>query len=197
MGLFDKFKKGLRKTTQLLKTDIRDLFKAEGRLVDAAFLEELFETLVKTDMGVDASQEIVDDVGETFRARVVQMSDIIEEIKKKLKALMAQPADPIRFAPTGPTIIMVAGVTVRQKHEHRQADQNVQEDGRRVVLGAADTFAPPRRKVDHLGGADGGRNRTGASAATGHVAPRRRQSDRDRPQVCIRSILPTPANQQT
>lgn len=141
MGLFDKFKKGLRKTTQLLKTDIRDLFKAEGRLVDAAFLEELFETLVKTDMGVDASQEIVDDVGETFRARVVQMSDIIEEIKKKLKALMAQPADPIRFAPTGPTIIMVAGVNGCGKTTTiAKLTKMFQEDGRRVVLGAADTF---------------------------------------------------------
>ncbi|NLF07425.1 MAG: signal recognition particle-docking protein FtsY [Pirellulaceae bacterium] len=141
MGLFDKFKQGLQKTTQLLKTDIRDLFKAEGRLVDAAFLEELFETLVKTDMGVDASQEIVDDVGETFRARVVQMSDIIEEIKKKLKALMAQPADPVRFAPSGPTVIMVAGVNGCGKTTTiAKLTKMFQEDGRRVVLGAADTF---------------------------------------------------------
>ena len=34
MGLFDRFKKGLQKTTSLLKTDVRDLFKSEGRLID-------------------------------------------------------------------------------------------------------------------------------------------------------------------
>ena len=39
MGFFDKFKQGLQKTTQLLNTDIRDLFKAQGRLVDESFLE--------------------------------------------------------------------------------------------------------------------------------------------------------------
>ena len=42
MGFFDKLKDGLTKTTQLLNTDIRDLFKSEGRLVDDAFLDELF-----------------------------------------------------------------------------------------------------------------------------------------------------------
>ena len=43
MGLFDKFKQGLKKTAQLLNTDIRDIFKGGGRLVDESFLEELFE----------------------------------------------------------------------------------------------------------------------------------------------------------
>lgn len=141
MGLFDKFKQGLKKTTQLLKTDIRDLFKAEGRLVDAAFLEELFETLVKTDMGVDASQEIVDDIGETFRARVVQMSEIIDEIKKKLKTLMAQPSAPICFALAGPTVIMVAGVNGCGKTTTiAKLTKMFQDEGKKVVLGAADTF---------------------------------------------------------
>ena len=37
MHLFDKLKQGLKKTASLLKTDIRDLFKSEGRLVDDAF----------------------------------------------------------------------------------------------------------------------------------------------------------------
>ncbi|NQT41196.1 MAG: signal recognition particle-docking protein FtsY, partial [Planctomycetes bacterium] len=52
MGLFDKFRRGLKKTTQLLKTDVRDLFRSEGRLVDDQFIEELFDMLVRTDMGV-------------------------------------------------------------------------------------------------------------------------------------------------
>ncbi|MBN1396247.1 MAG: signal recognition particle-docking protein FtsY [Pirellulales bacterium] len=141
MGLFDKLKQGLRKTNQLLNTDIRDLFKAEGRLVDADFLDELFEMLVKTDMGVDASQEIVDDIGDMFRARVVQMSEIIDEIKKKLKALMAQPADPVRFAAAGPTVIMVAGVNGCGKTTTiAKLTGMFQAEGKKVVLGAADTF---------------------------------------------------------
>ena len=85
MGLFDKFKQGLKKTTQLLKTDIRDLFKCGGRLVNDAFLKELFETLIKTDMGVEAAQEIVADIDQQFRARVVEMSQVLDEIKTNSK----------------------------------------------------------------------------------------------------------------
>ncbi|MEN6458867.1 MAG: signal recognition particle-docking protein FtsY [Thermoguttaceae bacterium] len=141
MGLFDKLKQGLRKTTRLLNTDIRDLFKSEGRLVDEAFLNELFEKLVKIDMGVEAAQETVDEVGEAFRARVVQESEVLEKIKEKLKALMAQPSEPIRFAPSGPTVIMVAGVNGCGKTTSiAKLTAMFQADGKRVVLGAADTF---------------------------------------------------------
>lgn len=141
MGLFDKLKQGLKKTTQLLNTDIRDIFRSQGRLVDEAFLEELFETLVRTDMGVEAAQEICDDIGQQFRARVVEIGEVLDEIKKKLKALLAQPADPIHFAPSGPTVIMVAGVNGCGKTTSiAKLSQLFLADGKKVVLGAADTF---------------------------------------------------------
>jgi len=141
MGLFDKFKRGLTKTTQLLRTDIRDLFKAEGRLVDEAFLDELFETLVKTDMGVVAAQEIVDEIRTAFRARVVQMEEVLARIKEKLKGLLAQPAAPINFAQSGPTVIMVAGVNGCGKTTSiAKLGQMFIAEGKNVILGAADTF---------------------------------------------------------
>ena len=48
---FERLKAGLSKTAQVLQTDVRDLFKREGRLVDEDFLEELLGALVRTDMG--------------------------------------------------------------------------------------------------------------------------------------------------
>jgi len=141
MGFFDKLKQGLKKTTQLLNTDVRDLFKSQGRLVDDTFRKQLFEKLVKIDMGVEAAQEIADEIAETFRARVVEEAEIIENIKGQLKTLMAQPADPIRFAAAGPTVIMVAGVNGCGKTTSiAKLTKMLQDDGRRVVLGAADTF---------------------------------------------------------
>lgn len=141
MGIFDKFKKGLQKTTQLLNTDIRDLFKSEGRLVDDEFLDELFEKLIKTDMGVQSAQEIVDTIRTAFRGRVVQLEEVLEEVKKKLKALMAQPAEPIRFAESGPTVIMVCGVNGCGKTTSiAKLTKLFSESGKKVVLGAADTF---------------------------------------------------------
>jgi fused signal recognition particle receptor len=94
MGIFDKFKQGLKRTAQSLNTDIRDLFKSEGRLVDEEFLDELFEMLIKTDMGEKSAQDVVGKVRTAFRGRVVQMSDVLAEVKKKLKSLMAQPPEP-------------------------------------------------------------------------------------------------------
>lgn len=144
-GFFARLKSGLAKTTALLQTDIRDLFKREGRLVDDAFLDDLFAALVKTDMGVKAAKEIVAEVRENFRARVVQMSDVLAKVKEKLKSLMAQEdfagSDPIHFADSGPTVLMICGVngsgktTSIAKLAHR-----FRAEGKQVVLGAADTF---------------------------------------------------------
>ena len=141
MGLFDKLKQGLKKTRSLLNTDLRDLFKTEGRLVDEAFLHELFEMLVKTDMGVEAAQETVDEIGASFRARVVGLGEVLEHVKRTLKALLAQPAEPIHFAAAGPTVVMVAGVNGSGKTTSiAKLSAMFQADGKKVVLGAADTF---------------------------------------------------------
>lgn len=141
MGLFDKIKQGLSKTRQLLNTDIRDLFRSEGRLVDENFLDELFEKLIKTDMGVKSAEETVETVRSAFRGRVVQMSEVLEEVKKKLKALMAQAAEPIRHAQSGPTVIMVCGVNGCGKTTSiAKLARLFTDQSKRVVLGAADTF---------------------------------------------------------
>lgn len=147
MAIFDKFKQGLKKTTQLLNTDIRDLFRGEGRLVDEAFLDELFETLIKTDMGVQAAQETVAEIRTSFHARVVQMEEVLGRIKEKLKTLLAQPATPIAFAPSGPTVIMVAGVNGCGKTTSiAKLAQMFISNGKKVVLGAADTFRAAARE---------------------------------------------------
>ena len=141
MGLFDKLKQGLKKTAALLNTDVRDLFKSQGRLVDETFLEELLGILIKTDMGVQSAQAIVDEVSVKFRARVVEIEDLLASVKVKLKELMAQNEQPLRFAASGPTVIMVAGVNGAGKTTTIAKLANLfKSQGKSVVLGAADTF---------------------------------------------------------
>jgi len=141
MGLLEKLKQGLKKTSQLLHTDIRDLFKTKGRLVDQAFLDELFALLIKTDMGVQAAQAIVDEVNAQYRARVVEMAEVLGRVKGKLKTILEQPASPINFASEGPTVIMVCGVNGCGKTTSiAKLAHLFQSEGKRVVLGAADTF---------------------------------------------------------
>ena len=141
MGLFDKFKRGLQKTTNLLKTDVRDLFKSEGRLIDDAFLDEMRAILFKTDMGYDAVEEIVKEVSTKMRGRVVQLTEVVATWKSKLAELMKQDSSPINYAPSGPTIIMVCGVNGAGKTTSiAKLAHLLKSEGKSVVLGAGDTF---------------------------------------------------------
>ena len=62
MGLFDKFKQGLKKTTQLLKTDVRDIFKT-GEILDEAKLGRFESRLVQADLGVKAARRLCQATG--------------------------------------------------------------------------------------------------------------------------------------
>ena len=141
MGLFDRLKQGLKKTTQLLKTDVRDLFKAEGRLIDQPFLDEMRAILFKTDMGYDAVEKIVEQVATDYRGRVVTLQQMLDTWKTKLKSLMAQDEAPIKFAESGPTVIMVCGVNGSGKTTTiAKLAQLLHSQGKKIVLGAGDTF---------------------------------------------------------
>ena len=140
-GLFARLKQGLKKTTNVLNTDIRDLFKAEGRLVDDEFLDEVRDVLIKTDMGVASAKEIVSELARQFRSRRVEMDELLGTVKAKLKELMAQAEEPIRMAESGPTVIMVAGVNGSGKTTSiAKLAHMFTAEGKSVVLGAADTF---------------------------------------------------------
>jgi fused signal recognition particle receptor len=141
MGLFDLIKAGLKKTSQVLRTDIRDLFKQEGRLVDEEFLRDLFAILVKTDMGVGPAGEIRDEIYAESRARRLQMHDVIDVVRRKLLQLMTQDGGALNLAASGPTVIMVVGVNGSGKTTSiAKLAQRFRSDGKRVVLGAGDTF---------------------------------------------------------
>ena len=141
MGLFDQFKQGLQKTTRVLKTDVRDLFKAEGRLVDDELLDELLEALITTDMGVKPAQAIADQIGNDFRGRVVRWEDVLTTVKTQLKQLLTQDQTSLRFAEKGPTVVLVAGVNGAGKTTSiAKLAKRFLDEGKSVVLGAGDTF---------------------------------------------------------
>lgn len=141
MGWFDLIRAGLKKTSQVLKTDIRDLFKQEGRLVDDQFLAELFAILVKTDMGVGPANAIRDEIYAESRARKLSMSDVIAVVKRKLLSLMTEAGGELTWAASGPTIVMVVGVNGSGKTTSIAKLANLfRAQGKKVVLGAGDTF---------------------------------------------------------
>jgi fused signal recognition particle receptor len=140
-GLFGMLRSALKKTNDLLNTDIRDLFKREGRLVDEQFLGELFAILVKTDMGAGPAARIRDRIGTDFRARIVHMEDVLQSVKDEVRIILAQPERPIELAASGPTVILVVGVNGSGKTTSIAKLANLfRSQNKKVVLGAGDTF---------------------------------------------------------
>jgi fused signal recognition particle receptor len=119
MGLFDKLKQGLKKTTQLLKTDVRDIFKA-GEILDEAKLERFESRLVQADLGVKAADEIVTELRKQYLGRTVVDDDVWTVVKDKRKTILkgqagptwnvADPLSPLKQSASGPTVILIAGV---------------------------------------------------------------------------------------
>jgi fused signal recognition particle receptor len=136
-----RLRQGLQKTWQVLNTDVRDLFKQEGRLVDEEFLRDIFAILVKTDMGAGPANRICEEIGSKFRARVVHKTDILAVIKSQIKELIAQPKEPITLAAQGPTVVMVVGVNGSGKTTSiAKLARRFYDEGKKVILGAGDTF---------------------------------------------------------
>ena len=140
-SFLDRLKAGLAKTAKVLSTDVRDLFKREGRLVDEEFLEELRGALVRTDMGPAAAEAIVTDVRDRLRARVVDPEVVIDSIQRQLLARLASAEAGIAMAASGPTVILVTGVNGSGKTTSiAKLARLFTRAGKRVVLGAGDTF---------------------------------------------------------
>ena len=141
MGFLDRLKAGLAKTAKVLSTDVRDLLKREGRLVDDDFVAELRAALVKTDMGPAAADAIVADVRERLRSRVVEPQVVIDSIRTKLLERLRPAEAGLAAASAGPTVILVTGVNGSGKTTSiAKLARSFTRDGKRVVLGAGDTF---------------------------------------------------------
>lgn len=150
MGLFDNLKSALKKTKDVLRTDVRDLLKA-GTILDEAKLEEFYRGLITTDMGVASATEVVDALRTEFGGRTVVPDKIWELVRTRLKAILngegqntssaEQAASPLLKAESGPTVILVSGVNgVGKTTSIAKLARILHQNGRKVLLAAGDTF---------------------------------------------------------
>ncbi len=140
-GILATVKSALQKTSQALNTDIRDLLKSQGELVDEEFLKRLFAVLVRSDMGGDMARQIRDRIGKDFRARKVNFDEILQIISEEIRESLEQGGTEIRLAESGPTVILVVGVNGSGKTTSiAKLAYRFTQQGKRVLLGAGDTF---------------------------------------------------------
>ena len=140
-GVFGRFKSALARTSRALNTDIRDLWKSQGELVDEEFLKKLYAVLIKSDMGGPMARQIRDRIGRDFRARKVRFEEVLEVISQEIRQSLTQGGTALHFAETGPTIILVVGVNGSGKTTSiAKLAYRFTQQGKRVLLGAGDTF---------------------------------------------------------
>ncbi|MBE6402665.1 MAG: signal recognition particle-docking protein FtsY [Lentisphaerae bacterium] len=142
MGLFSIFKKGLQKTAVSVSRTISGLFTGEKKWDSEAF-EELEFALVAADFGVKAAGEIVKELKEAYDlGKISTSADIYSEATKLVTEILRKNQRQINFAATpSPTVILMVGVNGSGKTTTiGKLAQRWQSEGKKVVLGAADTF---------------------------------------------------------
>src|SRR5437763_14783568 len=105
--LWKGIKAGIAKTKGAF-TGVFDLLRGKGK-VDQAFLDELEKRLYLADVGTQATRLIVDRVRQAFRDKEIS-GEVLEFVKAQLRELLSGPSEGITYAPSGPTVVMIAGV---------------------------------------------------------------------------------------
>ena len=140
MGFFDKLKSGLNKTKESFNEKMNNVF-SNFRKVDEDFLEELEEILIMSDIGVETSTKIINNLRERMKKEKIEDE---EEVKKALREEMKNILDVTDVQlklNTKPSVILVVGVNgVGKTTSIGKIANRLAKDGKKIVVAAADTF---------------------------------------------------------
>jgi len=141
-GLFARLKSGLSKTREVLNTDVSELVGV-ARRIDDELLEEIETQLLVADMGVEATQAIINDL--TQRVSRKQLSDseaLMAALREDMQAMLEPSSVPLQIdAGKKPFVILVVGINGAGKTTTiGKLAKRLQNDGKSVMLAAGDTF---------------------------------------------------------
>lgn len=140
MGFFEKLKEGMNKTKHSFDEKISNVFKSFKK-VDEDFLEELEEILIMSDIGVDTSVKIINNLRTKIKKEKIQDE---EDVKKALREEMQSILDGNDISlhlNTKPSVILVVGVNgVGKTTSIGKIANRLTKNGKKVVVAAADTF---------------------------------------------------------
>ena len=139
MGFLDKLKSGLGKTKNALMGQIDNVLKAFVR-IDEDALEELEEALICADVGVAATEEIIEMLRERIKDDRLKSREDTEAAIREIIADMIGEGEPLNLTTT-PSVILVIGVNgVGKTTSIGKISNRLRGEGKRVVVAAADTF---------------------------------------------------------
>mgnify|MGYP004681157905 FL=1 len=140
MGFFDKLKEGLGKTKQTLNEKINDVF-ANFRKVDEDLLEELEVALIMSDIGIETSTKIINELRIRIKKENIQDEEAVRRVLKEEMIKLLDVGDTALDLATVPSVILVVGVKgVGKTTSIGKIANNLKKSGKKVVIAAADTF---------------------------------------------------------
>ena len=139
MGFFLIFKNGLRKTKNSMMGKIEGLLKKFSK-IDEELFEELEETLILCDIGVNTSVKICDELRDRVKKENVKDPEMIRDMLKDVIADMLGEDQPLDMSTT-PSVILVIGVNgVGKTTTIGKLSYSLHQQGKKVIVAAADTF---------------------------------------------------------
>ncbi len=139
MGFFQKISEGLKKTKESMMQKVERIFNS-FRPIDEELFEELEETLIMSDVGVSTAEEICSRLRKGVKERGIPDGNGVKELMKEIIAEMMDGDSSLHIS-TKPSIILVIGVNgVGKTTTIGKLAANLKADGKKVLLGAADTF---------------------------------------------------------
>jgi len=145
MGIFTKtaeyFRDRLGKTRAKISTSLSSVLSL-GRNIDENLLDELEETLMTDDIGVETTDKLISGLRAAYRSRqIATTDDIVPFLKEHIKSYWPHRDRQLRLAETGPTVILVAGVNGTGKTTSIAKLGFILSQNNKIVLFAAcDTF---------------------------------------------------------
>ena len=148
MGFFSKIKQGLQKTRNSLANGVTSIVNSFTK-IDEELFEELEEMLVMSDIGVTTATEICDLLRKKIKEQGITDPAVIKGLMKEIIAEMLGEDEGLKLTTT-PSIILVIGVNgVGKTTTIGKLSAILKSQGKKVVLGAADTFRAAA--IDQLG----------------------------------------------
>jgi fused signal recognition particle receptor len=140
-GLFSRLRARLNRGEGLLTRDLRELLP--GRRIDAELLDELETRLLSADVGVDATERILEDLRtRVARNELADFDALLAALGAAITALLAPLARPLIIgAEQRPFVVLVVGVNGSGKTTSiGKLARRLRDQGRTVMLAAGDTF---------------------------------------------------------
>ncbi len=138
-SFWSRVKSGLSKTKNALFGQINDLLKNFVK-VDEDLLEELEELLICADVGVNASEEIIEELREQIKdGRLKEKDQVMGALQSILERMIGE-GEPLKLD-TVPSVILVIGVNgVGKTTSIGKIANRLRKEGKKVIVAAADTF---------------------------------------------------------